>query len=189
MGVTDFLATASRIPDNSAAETFAGVGRSLSSWERVELALARLYSAFVGLPNGEASTQYGAGRIYRQRCDILKRAANNHFITHCNQEWEGGFQYLCADCDELSEIRNKIAHGIVMNTSGFPLFRALHSLSENDGAYYLLPAPYVGSIYPVTVLPTFLFSSHTLSEIASAFLGQEDRIATFRQTCPSLVRP
>lgn len=188
MSITEFLATASRVPDRVAVDTYAGVGRTLSSWERVEFALAKLYSAFVGLPNGEAASQYGSGQIYKSRCDVLKRAANNHFITNCSQKWEGEFHDLCADCDELSGIRNKVAHGVVIDTSEFSAFRALHEFTDGEARFLLLPSPYLGSRYPMTVTPSFFFSSQTLSEIASAFLSQEERIDGFRLTCPSLLR-
>ncbi len=182
MATPTFLNSVSTSVDSLPESTYRSVGVVLSSWERIEFNLAQLYSSLVGLPNGEAIPQYGSERIYKLRADILKRAANNHFINYCNQELEAKFDQLCARCDDLAKLRNDVAHAIVMDVSQITYFRNTLNLGGSGAAFLLIPPLYLGSRHLNNGLPSFAYSSADLLSIASQMLGQEDEIKDFRLT-------
>ena len=182
MAISTFLNFVSASADSEAEPTYQSVGVVLSSWERIEFNLAQLYSSLVGHPNGDAIPQYGSERIYKLRTDVLKRAADNHFINYCNQEMEAKFDKICACCDDMSKLRNDVAHAIVMDVSLITYFRNTLNLVENDSAFMLIPPLYLGSRHLNNGLPSFAYSSVDLLSIASDMLLLEDEIKHFRLT-------
>ena len=57
--------------------TYAAVGRFMSAWEELEVALSHLHGALVGRPyEAEALWDYGIGSIFRERLRNLVDAAS-----------------------------------------------------------------------------------------------------------------
>ncbi len=114
-------------PDIISENTYAAVGRAISSWEIFELQMAELYSIFVGRHNDlEVITNYGADPFYatfEKRMTFVGNAAEKYFLKYPSQEIEGTFCSLVGRARELSHKRHQIAHGIVMSC-GLPSEKA-----------------------------------------------------------------
>ena len=125
--------------DDDADTLFAAVGRTITSWEELELQLAVLHSIFIGTPRTlDALQEYGSryGTV-SPRIVAVERAGATYFIKHCDQAVEGKFKALVQDIHALVLERHRIAHGRV---TAMPT----HDLSER----FFLGAPW----YSITKL-------------------------------------
>ena len=126
------------IGDPDANATYAAVGKALTRWEHVELSLAEVYSRFVGQPLAFGKIrQFGAiHRIFIDRLGAAKRAADAHFIISPDQAAEGSFLLLCSRMEKASNIRNNIAHGVVVQV------RYLETPEGEGSTVFMLQAPW-----------------------------------------------
>jgi hypothetical protein len=128
--------------DEDDAHTYEGVGRVMTAWESVEFDLSRLYSIFAGDPDGQVMTEYGQGRIFRDRITALRLIASKWFLARPNQALEGDFDRICAHAEGFSLRRNEIAHGIVMQVDGLLFFRMAFKLTDDRPRYACIPPYY-----------------------------------------------
>lgn len=167
--------------DTSDGAIYHAVGKFLTAWEWTEFSLSFLYSAFVGLRNGEAVQQYGGGRIFRDRHDILTRAAACHFVAHCSQDREGTFDRLCEKVLALASHRNDVAHGITLDVSTFAFFRTRLSLINDRPAFLLVPPFYLGRRHD-TYGPSYAHSASTMDWLTLEAVKLQIEIDDLRKT-------
>ncbi len=130
--------------------TYAYVGRILSRWEALEFELSRLYSWFCGeTDETDLEREYGNGRIFNERADILSAKAKEHFVRNPDQKSEATFDELLKQARGYAARRNDIAHGILFRIDEITLFR--ECLKPN-----LLHRPHHAIIPPL-----FAVRSHT----------------------------
>ena len=106
------------------------VGRALSSWERLEIFLAYLFSRLCEAETSAAGDAYGAILAHNTRNDMLKAAARARFRQekhHLTRALD-----LLNRVRKLAARRNEIAHGIVLR----------HQLNKDDEGCYLVPPNY-----------------------------------------------
>ncbi len=145
-------------------DTYAGVGRALTQWEEIELALSFLYGTFVGKPNdAEAFREYGKGPIFDSRMTGLKEAAAKFFIAHHHQELEGVFDKLAEDIRNFSHRRNEIAHGTVR-----PMLW-LRPSKTDPFTYCLIPSHYTKKKFDAAGLPVYVYTFWELAYYATWF--------------------
>jgi hypothetical protein len=170
--------------DPSPDATFLAVGRALTVWESMELALARLYSVFLKRPYELAAyDEYGrAGRIFAERLRILEKQANAYFFPKPLQEHEMQAKALLLEASNLSIRRHQIAHGMV---AGVPV--ADPDMADEDGwidprVMYGLMAPEYAAGRLRRPGDGYLFGSKQIDEYALEFAGLTTRINVFAQT-------
>ena len=97
--------------DASPETTFAAVGRALSAWERLDLELAILYAALLGVPPSDAikRPEYRQENTSVGRLDVIERAFEVYSQTHHDQTIEGDADTLLVDVRGLCNRRNDIA--------------------------------------------------------------------------------
>ena len=94
--------------------TYAGVGRVLSEWGKIEVGLSYLYAILSGRPReGAAIREYGSKSIFSQRADDLCRIGRSYFVSNPDQKAEAEFDKLLRAARHFSARRNDVAHGIV----------------------------------------------------------------------------
>jgi hypothetical protein len=93
------------------------------------LSLRDLLRGAVG--QGGAYRKYGEPLNFKERVDLLERAAQSYFIRHCSQENEGTFFSLVCEVRYFQPRRNEITHSIVA-------WRSQGGANE----YFLLPPDY-----------------------------------------------
>ena len=154
--------------------TFEGVGRVISHWEAVEFELARLYSAFVGDPDGEPMQKgYGQGRIFQDRLRIARLAASKWFIEAPDQHAEAGFDHLAFSAEKFAERRNEVAHGIVFRVQNMTYFRNRFGLSaDRRSVFALIPPLYTLRKHDnATGMPTYAYASVELQTLTDRLLS------------------
>jgi hypothetical protein len=176
-------------PDIDPSNTYAGVGRSISSWELVEVELAVLYSIFIGKPNDlDAIVEYGKlHSIFNNRMNAVGKAAASFFLKQPSQEKEGEWSSIDAVARELADKRHQIAHGIVMISSlpsedamkvhlnefaVKPPWYSIFNLTKKSGRHPDVGIWGGGYDYKVA----------DLNDIASTFDTLRERIQRFRQS-------
>ncbi len=94
------------------------VGMAISTWEAMELQLAKLYSLFVGKPGDiETIVSFGdRGGTFTRRLPTLETAAAAYFVKRSSQADEGDFLDLVRRAEQMSDERKRIAHGICWET-------------------------------------------------------------------------
>ncbi|WP_338834607.1 hypothetical protein [Bradyrhizobium septentrionale] len=132
------------MPDTDLKALYAAVGRAISEWETLEAHLSYTYSIFEGRPVDSALLRdYGReARIFRTRMEAVRASAEKYFQSHPNQEQEARFEALVSKAEELSTLRNRIAHGMVMGQQAspgqtlyslIPPSHGFHHLTKKDG--------------------------------------------------------
>jgi hypothetical protein len=97
--------------------TFAAVGRALSQWERLEVALAGLFAAFIGIKGeaeGIAMSSYGSIVASSARGTMMNAAAEFYFHIFPNPALKKTVGDLLGEVGHYGARRNEIAHGLVM---------------------------------------------------------------------------
>jgi hypothetical protein len=161
--------------------TYAGVGMVTSQWEAIEFDCARLYSVFVGDPDGEALRAYGEGKIFRDRRINLEKAAAMYFIKHIDQNLEGEFARICATAEGFAERRNEVAHGLVLSVAHIPFFADKLMLAKPGEPQFLLVPPYHTIRNHVEGLPKFAFNKAQMGFFATRMIIFGNSVALFRQ--------
>jgi hypothetical protein len=156
---------------------YLAVGRSLSQWEKLEFALARLSANLTGhtLPSAVAFGIYRAATIFWQRADEIEQVFRQFIIRAPDQALEADFERLICDIRRLSSRRNDIAHGIVQ-----PCWAENETTYSEQTAigYVLVPAGYSRD-FATTGRPTYVFSSVDIDRYRNAFEEYRNRIVTF----------
>lgn len=95
---------------------YAAVGQAIHAWESLESAVARLYLAFAGIPEGlDKLAAYGAAnRRFVSRMAATRSTALVYFSKNPDQEMEGRLARLLEQTEELSIERHRIAHGHIV---------------------------------------------------------------------------
>lgn len=129
--------------DAADSATYEAMGRALCEWERMEVALAYLYSVFTwrGAFDLQGARQYGRGRIFKERMDGLEDVARRFFIQRHHQDAEGDFGRLVCRVRKFADRRNDIAHGIV-TTVRWHIPVVGETVGPQAPQFYLLPAFY-----------------------------------------------
>jgi len=93
---------------------YASIGRALSQWERFEIALADLFSAFLSPSTNSMPAQRAYGSIItsRGRIGMVKAAGDAYFLVNQNEAHERQFISIWKDACNYSSRRNEIAHGM-----------------------------------------------------------------------------
>ena len=100
--------------DDNINDTYAGVGRALSQWERYEAGLALLFSAVVaGIKTTAAMRAYSAVRTFEARVEMLRAASAAYFAKSPDEAVQKIFVEVVRDAACFSPRRNDIAHGVV----------------------------------------------------------------------------
>lgn len=172
-------------PDHDDARLFGAVGWMMSSWEWVEFRLSVLYSAFVGLPDGQALYQYGSASIFRERFNTLARAADAHFVAFCDQALEGEFNNLTADVADLANRRNDIAHGVVLDVTEFPYYTNVQVSRPGAKNFLLVPHLYAGLMRHGVVGPKYAYASTDIRRCINAAIEIEQAIKDFTLRIPT----
>jgi len=163
-------------------DVYVQVGRTLSNWEAVEFRLALLHASFLGTPNHLTALQsYGSGRIFRDRLETLRRAADSYFVSTPDQPLEGAFDLLAQEASELADHRNDIAHGIVFLVSAMGPF--LKHLEDPDDPlqYALVPPLYALRKHDHRGAPRYAYSSMDLNAMANRFMAFSDTVKVFAE--------
>jgi hypothetical protein len=94
---------------------YAAVGEALSEWERMEERLSVLFSILIGLdrPSEAASRAYGSILGFRQRREMIERAAEVYFDLHPDADLQKIFDDALEYAGGFASRRNDIAHGKV----------------------------------------------------------------------------
>lgn len=163
--------------------TYEWVGRVLDQWEAVEFQLSRLYSIFVGEPDGPAIWDYGKGQIFRLRLSALSEVAEKYFVRCPDQKREGDLCRLVREAEDYSARRNEVAHGTVRDLSEFTFFRQ-HLASAGPDQYALIPPLYLLRKHDLSGHPQFAYTSPDMRVLRDRLFLLSDRIGTFRETLP-----
>lgn len=145
--------------DDHESKTFEAVGHVMTGWEQVEMELACLYAAFLGVQPlaAIAMPEYVKARVFWQRRDVVLEAAACYFQRYCSQELEGKRDGVMAAVNGFADRRNDVAHGIV--TANFDQTNSL-----------LGPASYRHKEFdPLNRTPDFLYSSVELEQFCEGF--------------------
>ena len=167
--------------DDEAEWTFAGIGRVTSQWEVIEFEFSRLYSIFVGKPD-EEMRGYGQGRIFRDRSEILTKAAEEYFTGQPNQELEGQLHSLMSRAQGFSDRRNEVAHGIVFQLQRLTFFRqSVDADVRGKFQYGLVPPYHTLRKHGPDGLPLYAYASTHLLEFEEAMAWLEIDLANYRR--------
>jgi hypothetical protein len=158
--------------------TFTSVGRALTRWEEFEIVFASLFSALVANYNDDnpaAIRAYGSVITFRGRADMVRAAAEVHFMRFPDSKNEAKFKKFVNEVTNFaSPRRNEIAHGVVRRT---PVVV--------DGAvslqYFLYPPYYAANKNRIDRIdstdgrerlwyePGYIYSSGEINKFAEAF--------------------
>jgi hypothetical protein len=162
------------------SRTFKGVGEVMTNWESIEFELGRLYSLFVGDPDGASIQQeYGAGRIFRDRLGLLRSKAPPFFVKHPCQQSEGAFDLLTTAAEGFSERRNEVAHGLVIRIDTITLLRSRLRPSFGGRHYALIPPIYCLRFH-TDGAPDYAYTSAELSVLSRRLFGLGFGLAKLR---------
>lgn len=177
----NFQPSLCRQGDANKDETYAGVGRVLSSWESVEFELSRLLAALMEEPDDPRVLQfYGTGRILQNRLDWVRIAADHHFMTSPNQNHEGDFDLLMEDLSSAADRRNEVAHGVVYEISTSKnLTKHMDPIPDGQDAHVLMPPFYSFRRFEGDT-PTFMYARSDLKKLSVQILNLQMRIRPFR---------
>ena len=151
--------------DASESLTHQGTGIVLDRWEGIELEFARLYSVFMGDPDGSIVGDYGKPRIFADRVAGLRRAAQGYFTRKPHQPHEGEFSRLAFVAERFADRRNEVAHGFVLPVDRIDYFRERMELQEVSHRHYLLIPPLYSIRKHVDGLPAYAYSYPTMIEL------------------------
>jgi hypothetical protein len=132
------------VGDASEDITFASVGRALTKWEEFEVMFASLFATLVGTDGNTAPAirAYGSVIAFRGRADLVRNAAEVHFMLFPDERLEKRFSaFINQLTKHAAARRNEIAHGIVKPyasmvdgkpTRTFALFPPYYAANKNE---------------------------------------------------------
>jgi hypothetical protein len=119
--------------DVSSSELWLAVGVALSTWELFEFMMAELFKVLVESESPAASRVYGRITAIQGRKQALEYAAEIFFSRQKLKDQQRTFKLFLNNYDRASQVRNNIAHGIVMMVGS-------QSKEAKFGFYLLAPA-------------------------------------------------
>jgi hypothetical protein len=165
--------------DDAPGLTFEWAGRAISRWEQIEFQLALLYSTFVGRPNnGKAVQEYGAGRIFRERLQLLRRRGEEYFMTQSDQALEADFKNICIAAEGFADRRNEVAQGVVSPSIFLPSFR--EDRLGNVDRWALAPPHFAVRNFNAEGFPKYAYTSRELNELVMRLGALQEQIEAFR---------
>lgn len=167
--------------DEEDARTYEGIGRVVSAWESVEFQLSRIYSIFVGDPDGNAIYDYGKGRIFRDRLTALRQTAATRFQTKPDQTMEGEFDRVCAHAESFSFRRNEVAHGIVMRVDQITFFRNAFNAQGDKWLYACIPPIYAFRNQDTDGNPTWAYTFANMTTLEGRLIQLVIEAGEFRE--------
>jgi hypothetical protein len=149
--------------DQNPDTTQLGVGRIMSGWEWIELELSRVYSVFVGDPDGEAMRQYGIPTVSSFRLEGLAKVAEAYFVKAPSQRVEGEFIRLLGLTRKLLSRRNEVAHGVIFDISPITAFNEHFEPKAKGKKQHAIISPYYAfKQHNAEGLPAYAYTSPTL---------------------------
>jgi hypothetical protein len=102
--------------------TYAAVGEALTAWEGFEESLSAIFTVLDGSPGDlEVYRQYGEdGHRFAVRAELIRKAGDKFFRKNPCQKNEGDLTALLTSAIDAARLRNKIAHGIVIEVTHCP---------------------------------------------------------------------
>lgn len=153
----------------------------MSAWESVEFELARILAALIGQPDDPRIIQfYGSGRIFQDRLNFVKIAADHHFMVSPNQDFEGDFELLAQDLTLAADRRNEVAHSVVYDVAGSNYLTGKARPAAKGVASYVMLPPFYAYKRHTTGGPTFAYSSKEAIKLARQILSLQMRARPFR---------
>lgn len=153
--------TPSRHGDIDVDDIYVAVGRALSEWSMVEIALGRLYAALDGAAPQAAWTIYAADRDPRARHARLSDAARNRFVEDETDD-SATCRRVIEAAGHAAQRRDDIVHGIAVLFRPGPL----------DGSY-LVPTGFTAGDSNV---PGYAYTAAQLTALRSRFGRLQDEI-------------
>lgn len=159
-------------------QTWAHVGFTMSRWESLEFELSRVHSLFLGQPDDSGAMQeYGKGRIFPERLNLLTEAAEPHFRRNPCQNREANFEQLLNEARLFAGRRNEVAHGIVFRIDEITLFKEqLKPQTLGREHYALIPPLYAFKPHRATGLPEYSYTSVSLERLCKRLMRLQLRI-------------
>jgi hypothetical protein len=153
--------------DANESAIYETIGRSLTDWEFVEEALARIFAALVGTvayPRaGPAVRAYGSIIGFKARADMIRAAGETFFQSANAPQFQVEFDDLMTECLQWSNRRNDIAHGRVWPSA--------------EIGHLLFPALYATKKYRPAQTPAYSYSSKEIKRAALGFQDLYDRLS------------
>ena len=169
----DVPAKPTHAPDRS-DEIYAAVGRALSNWDEVELALAEIFSIFTGTPifgdrpfEEPAIRAYGSVISFNGRTEMLEAASRGYFHNKKTPtaELEKNFRALLTECKGFAGRRNDFAHGRVE----FLLSQPYLWWTGNDPCWLFLPGVLSTRKYTLDHEPLYIYTASQILHFAECF--------------------
>ncbi|MCP3408817.1 hypothetical protein [Bradyrhizobium sp. CCGB01] len=156
--------------DTTPETIYAAVGQALSKWETLEAHLSFTYSIFEGRPvDHDLLERYGhEGRIFKDRMNILNQSAERYFRRKPDQAEEARFKDLVSDAVRLSNLRHRIAHGMVAGAE----------VVTGQFEFWLVP-PAHGFFHLTKRDGDYRYSSEDIDRCASEFMEHATQIQKF----------
>ena len=162
------------VGDSDIDTTFKAVGLALTNWEHLERQLGAVFAILLGLNDStEAPLRaYGSVITFRGRAEMLKAAAEAHFLRYPMEKTATRFKSILDQATQLGARRNEIAHGSVEDYRQIDKAQPLNT-------YVLIPGLYstnkrvieVGSGGPIRYRskPKYVYSSVEINAFAKTF--------------------
>jgi hypothetical protein len=150
-------------------QIFASVGRALTQWESLQLALAYLFIEAIGATfKFPVMRAFGHSMLVTSKLDMIEYAAEASL--HFHNELHSRVKQFVKSVRGYNDRRNDIAHGQVMRT---------------QEGYYLMPALSTSKKYAafsgVMPAPAYCWTSAQINRYCAAFAKLEDDCAPLRQ--------
>ena len=158
--------------------TYAGIGRVVSEWEEVEVALAELHSLFIGkYLRRPGIREYGDGSTSSTRIRKLCSAAERFFQKWPSQAFEKDFENVVNRVQNYAARRHDVARGVVR---AIQFTRMPHSHNKDDFPHYcVVPPDYNYKNFSHSNLPMYLYTRAEMDIIQAAMDGAYHEVISF----------
>jgi hypothetical protein len=166
--------------DDDDSSTYAGIGMVISEWERIEVELSDIYGMFVGVFGGDTRRtmrEYGEPRIFEERIKGLLAKAERYFQRYPHQEKEGAFCKIVCIARKFAARRGDLAHCVVTRSNWWP---PPDIYSPSPVAYCAVPPHYAGKKFDPNNMPTYVYTSKEMIELAGGLYQFCEEIAGFK---------
>jgi hypothetical protein len=160
------------IGDANIDTIYMAVGKTLSSWELAEEAVARLFGIFTSSTHqypemAPAIRAYGSVVSSKGRADMVLAAGKSFFYRYTGANAcpiEHKFSPLINEFSNWGARRNDVAHG-----------KAEHT----PGGYYLFPGLYNTKKQPLGEAPAYFYTADQIANFGIAFEDLYDRLSDY----------
>ncbi len=162
--------------------TFSYVGRVLNQWEALEFELSRLYSWFCGKTDDAwLEREYGNGRTFSERADILTKKARECFVRAPDQEQEAKFDDLLKQARGYAGRRNDIAHGMLFPIHEITLFKdRIKPSLLNRPHHAIIPPLFAVRSHTSSGYPEYAYASNEMRTVEARVRYLRGRVERFR---------